>query len=82
MQLKDRVAIVTGGGNGIGRAIALRFAAEGASVIVAELEEEAGRDTVESITESGGRAIFHQTDTADSESVRAMVEATVKSVGP
>ena len=81
MQLKDRVAIVTGGGNGIGRAIALRFAAEGASVTVAELEEEGGRDTVKSITESGGRAIFHQTDTADSESVRAMVEATVEKYG-
>ncbi len=70
MQLKERVSIVTGGGNGIGRAIALRFAAEGASVIVAELEDDAGRDTVESITDSGGRAIFHQADTADSESVR------------
>ena len=81
MQLKDRVAIVTGGGNGIGRAIALRFAAEGASVTVAELEDEAGRDTVESITESGGRAIFLQTDTADSDSVRAMVEAAVEKYG-
>ena len=79
--MKDRVAIVTGGGNGIGRAIALRFAAEGASVTVAELEEEGGRDTVKSITDSGGRAIFHQTDTADSESVRAMVEATVEKCG-
>ena len=78
MLLRDKVAIVTGSGNGIGRAIAVRFAAEGAAVTVAEVEEEAGRDTVASIAESGGRALFQQTDTADSDSVSAMVAATVR----
>ena len=58
MLLRDKVAIVTGSGNGIGRAIAVRFAAEGAAVTVAEVEEEAGRDTVASIAKSGGRALF------------------------
>ena len=81
MLLKDKVAIVTGSGNGIGRAIAVRFAAEGAAVTVAELEEEAGRATVATIAASGGRALFQQTDTADSASVTAMVAATVRRYG-
>ncbi|GIT59989.1 MAG: hypothetical protein Ct9H300mP19_19370 [Dehalococcoidia bacterium] len=45
--MKGKNAIVTGSGNGIGRAIALRFAAEGANVTVAEIEEDSGRETVE-----------------------------------
>ena len=81
MLLKDKVTIVTGSGNGIGRAIAVRFAAEGAAVTVAELEEEAGRETVATIAASGGRALFQQTDTADSASVTAMVAATVRRYG-
>jgi NAD(P)-dependent dehydrogenase (short-subunit alcohol dehydrogenase family) len=81
MPLKNKTAIVTGSGNGIGRAIATRFAKEGASITVAELEEEAGRETVEAIAAAGGNALFHQTDTSNSDSVQAMVEATVAHFG-
>jgi NAD(P)-dependent dehydrogenase (short-subunit alcohol dehydrogenase family) len=81
MLLNDRVAIVTGSGNGIGRAIAERFSREGAAVIVAELEEDSGRETVAAIEAAGGRALFHATDTSDEGSVKAMVAAAVERYG-
>ncbi len=81
MQLENKTAIVTGSGNGIGRAIATRFAQEGAAVVVAEFEEESGRQTAEDITAAGGQALFHQTDTASADSVAAMVEATAAHFG-
>jgi NAD(P)-dependent dehydrogenase (short-subunit alcohol dehydrogenase family) len=79
MLLNDRVAIVSG--NGIGRAIAERFSREGAAVIVAELEEDSGRETVAAIEAAGGRALFHATDTSDEGSVKAMVAAAVERYG-
>lgn len=54
MRLQNKNAIVTGSGNGIGRAIAQRFASEGAKVTVAELEEDSGRKTVDLIEQAGG----------------------------
>ena len=75
--LDGKTAIITGSGNGIGRAIAVRFAAEGAKVTVAEIEEDSGRETVELISQAGGTAIFSRTDTTDSDSIRATVAATV-----
>ena len=81
MLLKDRVAIVTGSGNGIGRAIAERFGREGAAITVAELEDESGGETTAAIEAAGGRALFHATDTSDDDSVKAMVAATVERFG-
>ena len=81
MRLKDRVAIVTGSGNGIGRAIAELFAKEGAKVVVAELDENDGRAAAQAIDASGGQALFHRTDTSDSSSVRETVAATVAAYG-
>ncbi|MDP6665935.1 MAG: SDR family oxidoreductase [Dehalococcoidia bacterium] len=81
MRLENKNAIVTGSGNGIGRAIAQRFASEGARVTVAELEEDAGRETVELIAQAGGTAIFVQTDTSDSASVKAAVAAAIAAHG-
>ncbi len=81
MRLRDKTAIVTGAGVGIGRAIAELFAAEGAKVVVAELEEASGTETVQRIAAAGGRAVMRQTDIADEDSVRAMADAAVSEFG-
>lgn len=74
--INGKTAIVTGSGNGIGRAIAVRFAAEGAKITVAEIEEDAGQATVEMIQQAGGQAIFSHTDTTDSDAIKATIAAT------
>ena len=74
--INGKTAIVTGSGNGIGRAIAMRFAAEGAKVTVADIEEDAGQSTVDMIREGGGHAIFSHTDTTDSGAIRDTVGTT------
>ena len=81
MRLKDKAAIVTGAGAGIGRATAIRFAEEGARVMVAELDEAAGAETAEAIRRAGGEASFHRTDVADAAAVERMVEAAVTELG-
>src|SRR3954454_15142900 len=75
MRLQDRVAIVTGGGNGIGRAYALALAAEGARVLVADLDGEAAAETARQIEAAGGQALGTRTDVADVESTEAMARA-------
>lgn len=82
MRLKDKVAIITGAGNGIGRATAIRFANEGASVVVADIDDEGGEETVRTIRDAGGAALFTRTDVSDDDQIQAMVEATHDAFGP
>jgi len=81
MRLEGKIAIVTGGGSGIGRATAELFARKGARVVVAEYDAETGRDTVESIQGSGGTAMFVQVDVSKSGQVAQMVEKTIDAYG-
>jgi 3-oxoacyl-[acyl-carrier protein] reductase len=76
MRLQDKVAIVTGGGQGIGRQTALTFAREGAKVVVADLNEETCGKVVEEIQAAGGQALAVSVNVANAESVDAMVAAT------
>jgi NAD(P)-dependent dehydrogenase (short-subunit alcohol dehydrogenase family) len=81
-RLEGRTAIVTGGGQGIGRAIVDRFASEGARVVVAELNADAGRRTAEEISERlGAEVVAVPTDIADRESVERMVAETMRRFG-
>jgi 2-hydroxycyclohexanecarboxyl-CoA dehydrogenase len=82
MMLKDRVAIVTGGGSGIGRAICLRLAAEGARVAVAELNPGSGAETAQLIAGRGaGEGVAIGTDITDLASVQSMVDAVCERWG-
>ena len=81
MRLENKVAIVTGGAAGIGRAICELFAQEGASVAVADIDADGGRQTADLITAAGGRAIFVETDVSQEAQVENLVNATVSEYG-
>ncbi|MCJ7605281.1 MAG: SDR family oxidoreductase [Dehalococcoidales bacterium] len=81
MLLTDRVAIVTGGAVGIGRGIALKFAAEGCAVVVADISETGGKKTIEAVTGKGGKGLFVKCDVTSSAQINAMVDATIKEFG-
>lgn len=81
-RLQDQSAIVTGAGRGIGAAIAERFAAEGARVVVADINADTANETVQRIVDRGGRAIAVQADVGRSEEVDRMVETTNAAFGP
>jgi NAD(P)-dependent dehydrogenase (short-subunit alcohol dehydrogenase family) len=77
----DRVAVVTGGASGMGRATALALAAEGAAVVVADVAVEGGEQTAAEIAGKGGRAVFRRTDVSRADDVRALVDAAVAEFG-
>ena len=78
---EGKVAIVTGGNSGIGRATAVRFAEKGARVTIAARRADEGRETEEIIREAGGEAIFVGTDVSQESQIKAMVQKTVEKYG-
>jgi NAD(P)-dependent dehydrogenase (short-subunit alcohol dehydrogenase family) len=79
--LENKTGVVTGAGQGIGRAIALSYAREGARVVVADFNEEMGNETVALISSAGGEASFVHGDVSVEDSVKAMVEAVLATYG-
>ncbi len=80
-QLKDRVAIVTGGGTGIGRASAIALAREGAAVVIGNRNEKAGAETAQLIQKEGGKAHFLRADVTREEDIHALVESALQKFG-
>jgi len=81
MRFVDRVVIVTGGASGFGEAIAKRFAAEGAKLVVADLDEDRGKAVVAAIEGAGGQGLFQRTDVSSSSDVERMVGVAVERFG-
>lgn len=81
MQLAGKVALITGGASGIGRAAALLFAREGAAIALADVNADAGQQVVDEIIEAGGRAFFELTDVAASADCRRFVERAIREFG-
>ena len=80
-RLAGKVAVVTGGSSGIGRATALIFAREGAKVVVADVNGEGGAETVRLLNAAGGEAVFVQTDVARAAEAETLVTKAVKTYG-
>ncbi|HHW72282.1 MAG TPA: SDR family oxidoreductase [Firmicutes bacterium] len=81
MKLQGKVAVVTGAGSGIGRAIALRFAAEGAKVVVGDINGETAASAVEEIKAAGGQAVAAVGNIAKEQDVQAMIDTALKEYG-
>jgi len=81
MRLKDKVAIITGAGGGMGRVASQLFAVEGAKIVVAEFSEPAGRETVRLVEEAGGKATFVKADVSKEADAKAMVDHAVATWG-
>lgn len=79
--MAGKVALITGGASGIGRAAAMAFAREGAKIAVADYAAEGGERTVKAIREGGGQAVFIKADVSRSKEVEAMVKKTVEAYG-
>lgn len=81
MQLQDKSAVITGAGSGVGRASALRFAEEGAQVVVADVDPDRAGETVALVEAQGGRAVAVRVDVSDESEVAQMIAAAVDAFG-
>lgn len=79
--MEGKAGLVTASGSGIGRASAIAFANAGAKVMVSDINEEAGNETVKIITDSGGEAVFFKCDVTNEEEVKSLVDKTVSEFG-
>jgi NAD(P)-dependent dehydrogenase (short-subunit alcohol dehydrogenase family) len=80
-RLKGKVAVITGAASGIGRATAIKFAGEGAAVVIADLNVEGSEAAVRDCKENGGRAVFQKTDVSVEAEVKALIERAIKEFG-
>ena len=81
MRIKDKVVIITGSGGGIGKETALLFAKEGAKVVVADVNEKGGTETVENIKKAGGEAFFAKLDVSSRDQIKQVVKDTITKYG-
>src|SRR6185436_6310893 len=81
MRLKDKVALITGAGAGIGRETALLFAQEGAAILVVDMNEAGGHETVELVKKAGGRVAFCKADVSKDADCKQMVDAAERELG-
>lgn len=81
MLLQDKIAIITGAASGIGRASALVFAAEGAKVVLADVQDEAGEQAARDVRDQGGEALFVHTDVSRASEAERLIETTVSRFG-
>ncbi len=81
MRIENKIAIITGAASGMGQAAAVLFAHEGASVVVTDVNMAAGEETVKSICNAGGKAIFVKANVANEDEVKAMVETAIVTYG-
>ncbi len=80
-RLKDKIAVITGSGKGLGEAMALLFSREGAKIVVFDIDEPAGRETAEQIQEQGGEAIFVHGDVSNPDDAARLIDAAVDAYG-
>lgn len=81
MRLKDKVAVVTGGGSGIGRASCILFAREGAKVVVSDVVDKSGEDVVRIIEDAGGKAVYVHCDVSKEDQAKNLIEEALREYG-